>query len=205
MECTSLRPSARRSSLTSPYPATTTGPVTPRRRFSALDRSMVRARTQRRASPRDLRRDENWFDVPAPGDYDGSGHTELAVFRPSTAQWLRWDRAEAISSGPLVRRNSFDVPPQTSAGHSSARPDRRHEDVRAQPRAVGPACRRTTVPDADGPAGFPRHRHRCCRFRVEHDLPEPSSAVRPSPSLHSSSHRRPDRAIHRRPPEFPSR
>src|SRR5207302_2617628 len=27
-------------------------------------------------------------DVPVPGDYDGTGHLELAVYRPTTAQWF---------------------------------------------------------------------------------------------------------------------
>jgi hypothetical protein len=27
-------------------------------------------------------------DIPVPGDYDGVGHAELAVFRPSTGQWI---------------------------------------------------------------------------------------------------------------------
>ena len=31
---------------------------------------------------------QHLFDIPVPGDYDGIGRTELAVFRPSTAQWF---------------------------------------------------------------------------------------------------------------------
>ena len=33
----------------------------------------------------------NLTDVPVLGDYDGIGHTEMAVFRPSTAQWFVFD------------------------------------------------------------------------------------------------------------------
>jgi hypothetical protein len=27
-------------------------------------------------------------DTPAPGDYDGDGRTDVAVYRPSTGQWF---------------------------------------------------------------------------------------------------------------------
>jgi cyclophilin family peptidyl-prolyl cis-trans isomerase/allophanate hydrolase subunit 1 len=30
----------------------------------------------------------NLTDIPVPGDYDGIGYTEMAVFRPATAQWF---------------------------------------------------------------------------------------------------------------------
>jgi len=204
MECTSLRPSARRSSLTS------------RTRRLRRDRShrgggfrpstaqwFVLGPSGGRLSGPSARR--NCSNVPAPGDYDGSGHTELAVFRPSTAQWFALGPSGGHLLGTFGATKLFDVPPQTSAGHSSRSARPRHEDVRAQPRAVGPACRRTDRAwTADGPAGS-LATATVAVGSVSSTTPEPSSAVRPSRSLHSSSHRRPDRAIHRRPPEFPSR
>ena len=46
-----------------------------------------------------------WLDrLPAPGDYDGVGHTEPAVFRPSTDQWYvdknGVGRVAAVFGGP---------------------------------------------------------------------------------------------------------
>ncbi len=61
----------------------------------------------------------NLMDVPIPGDYDGDGKADLAVFRVSTAQWI-----VRLSSGPVLRdpatgkipqfggANLFDVPVQ---------------------------------------------------------------------------------------------
>jgi hypothetical protein len=57
----------------------------------------------------------NGLDVPAPGDYDGVGRTEMAVFRPSTAQWFAFDpvtgHGHPLNSGaPFGGTNGLDVP-----------------------------------------------------------------------------------------------
>ena len=61
----------------------------------------------------------NLFDVPVPGDYDGIGVTELAVFRPSTAQWFVFNpltgKARQIKdpnnpSGAFGSTNLVDLP-----------------------------------------------------------------------------------------------
>ena len=44
----------------------------------------------------------NLYDIPVPGDYDGDGHTEMAVFRPTTAQWF----VIGPSGGRLLARSA---------------------------------------------------------------------------------------------------
>ena len=55
-------------------------------------------------------------DIPVPGDYDGLGHTQLAVFRPSTAQWF----ANGVNGGHFVgsigETNYVDLPIEGSVG-----------------------------------------------------------------------------------------
>ena len=39
-------------------------------------------------------------DVPTPGDYDGNGTTDVAIFRPSTGTWfLRTTAPTAVAWG----------------------------------------------------------------------------------------------------------
>src|SRR5262249_25165760 len=73
----------------------------------------------------------NLFDVPVPGDYDGLGRAQPAVFRPSTAQWFARESTGGRLVGSFGQTSFLDVPHQTSAG-SLARPGR------APPGALGP-------------------------------------------------------------------
>jgi hypothetical protein len=56
----------------------------------------------------------NLFDIPAPGDYDGTGHTEMAVFRPSTAQWFVMGPTGGRLLSSFGGPNYFDVPMEGS-------------------------------------------------------------------------------------------
>jgi hypothetical protein len=51
-------------------------------------------------------------DIPVPGDYDGTGHVELAVYRPTTGQWFIGGHAQPIQVGAagtdLPVRGDFD-------------------------------------------------------------------------------------------------
>jgi hypothetical protein len=46
----------------------------------------------------------NLFDIPVPGDYFHLGYTQVAVFRPSTAQWFVYNQATGYN-GPVPVHN----------------------------------------------------------------------------------------------------
>jgi hypothetical protein len=52
----------------------------------------------------------NFFDIPVPGDYDGVGHDEMAVFRPSTAQWILRGTTSSRVMGTFGATNLHDIP-----------------------------------------------------------------------------------------------
>ena len=82
-------------------------------RLPALDRSMVRAGAERK--DRDLRHFRRQGRLPVPGDYDGVGHTEAAVYRPSTAQWFVQEpggKTETLTTFGWA--NLHDLPVETS-------------------------------------------------------------------------------------------
>ena len=50
------------------------------------------------------------MDLPVPGDYDGTGQTEMAVFRPSTAQWFVLGPNGGRLLGTFGGTNLMDIP-----------------------------------------------------------------------------------------------
>ena len=52
----------------------------------------------------------NLSDIPLVGDFDGVGHPELAVFRPSTAQWFVLGPNGGHLLGTYGGTNMLDIP-----------------------------------------------------------------------------------------------
>ena len=58
-------------------------------------------------------------DVPVPGAYDGGGRTEIAVYRPTTGQWLIRE-ADGTTQAAHLGRPGIDF---ASPGRADGRPE----------------------------------------------------------------------------------
>jgi uncharacterized repeat protein (TIGR03803 family) len=95
----------------------------------------------------------NLADIPVPGDYDGVGHTEMAVFRPSTAQWFVLGPGGGHPFGGYGGSGFLDVPGGSPAGSAVAYDRHRAATAAAavtQAPVPVPAALLVIAPQADG-------------------------------------------------------
>ena len=101
------RPSNGGTDSTCPCPGTTTGMG--RQTSRCFVRSMAPGTLVSGMGTTAALQWGNGLDVPVPGDYNGDGKTDTAVFRPSDGTWYLWYSGTVTTAG-VQWGNGSDIP-----------------------------------------------------------------------------------------------